>query len=136
MGKGNDGTLKEPGGIKQRAVGALVHEGMGELASQRLGHGKIRNVAIGDEKRGFRSEKPGDAVLQLAVERMIAGGFARRSDVEAEFIKTGVDSSENFGMRGEAEVIAAGEVDELASPMQNMRPVDLLKRFGEIADVR
>ena len=67
---------------------------------------------------------------------MIAGGFARRSDVEAEFIKTGVDGSENLWMRRKPEVIAAGEVDEFVSLMENMRSVDLLKRFGEIACAR
>ena len=117
-------------------MGTLVNEGVGEIASQRLCYGKICGVAIGEKERGFRSEKSGKAALEFAVEGMVAGRLARGGDVEAEFIKTSVNGSENLGMRGEAEVIAAGEVDEFASSMQDMRPVDLLKRFGEIACAR
>lgn len=39
-------------------------------------------------------------------------------------------------MRGEAEVIAAGEVSEFASSMQNMGTIRLLKRFSELAGGR
>ena len=47
-----------------------------------------------------------------------------------------MNGSEHVGMRGKPKVIAAGEVNEFASPLQNMCPVDLLKRFGEIACAR
>ena len=64
---------------------------------------------------------------------MVAGGFAGCSDIEAEFIKAGMNGTEHVGMRGKAEIITAGEVDKFASPMQNMRAVDLPERFAEIS---
>ena len=75
-GKRERRAVENAGGIKQRAVGTFINEGMGELTGQRLGHGEIRSVAIGDEERGFCSKKPGKAALEFAVEGMVAGGLA------------------------------------------------------------
>lgn len=95
MGKGDDGAPENAGGVEERAVGAFINEGMGEFAGQRLRDGEIGDVTVGDKECAFRSKKSGDAAFKFAVERMVAGGFARGGDVEAKLVEAVMNRPEH-----------------------------------------
>ena len=135
MGEREDGAIEKFGSIEQATVGAFVDEGMSEFASESLGHGEVGDVAVGDEERGWSTEEARELFFKFRIECVIASGLARRSDVETELVKAIVDGAKDVGMGRETEVIATGEIGELASAMEDIGAIDLLERLGESVDL-
>ena len=68
--------------------------------------------------------------LQFAVEHVIAGGQAGSCDVQPVSLQAGLEGRHDARMAGEAEIVAAGEVGELALTIAHVGATDLLKRLG------
>lgn len=132
MGKGRDAAAEKGEGILERDVGAFVDEGEGEFSGEGLGDGEVGGVAAGDEGGGGDSGKARELGFEGFVEGVVAGGFAGGGDVEAGVIEGVAYGGEDFGMRGEPEVIAPGEVGEFAAACEDGGAVDLLEGFSKV----
>ena len=123
-------AIKETGGVGKGGVGVVVNEGVREIARESLGGDEVGDVTAGDQQGAFGSEEVGQFRFQFAVEDVVAGGQAGGGDVEAEFLDAGLQGSNDPRVAGEAEVVAAGEVGELALTEAHAGAVNLLKRLG------
>jgi len=58
-------------------MGALIDQHVRKVSRERLGNDEVCHIAIREQQSGFHAEEPGQPLLQLAIERVIAGGHAR-----------------------------------------------------------
>ena len=108
----------------------VVNERVREIARQSLGGDQVGDVTAGDQQGAFGGEEAGQFRFQFAVEDVVAGGQAGSGDVQPVFLHAGLQGRNDPRMAGEAEVVAAGEIGELALTKAHAGAVDLLKRLG------
>ena len=72
----------ELGGVLQAGVRAPIDQDVRQVES--LSDGEIGEITVGNENGSLGAEEFGGLLLDLVVERMITGGFARGADVQAE----------------------------------------------------
>jgi len=109
------GALEQQGRILQGRMGELIDEGVGDLAAQCLGHGDGREIAVGQQGGGFGVEEAGEGGFELGVNGQVAGGAAGGGGVQAVLFERGNGGSGHARVAGEAEVVAAGEIEEPAA---------------------
>ncbi len=108
----------------------IVDEGVRESTRQRLGDDQVSDVAAGDQQGALGSEEAGQFCFELAVEGVVAGSQAGSGDVEPELAYAGLQCRYQAWVAGEAEIIATGEVRELAPTKAHAGAINLLKRLG------
>ena len=110
MSKGDELAVEDPRGVHDARMRTRVYQGVGELARESLGDDRICGVTTTDEQPSLGTKELCEFVFEFRVERVIASGAARGSDVEAEFFGAIVECAQDFWVTREAEVIAAAEV--------------------------
>ncbi len=83
-------------------------------AEQRLEHAAIGVEAGGEEDGVVLAEPAGDALLQLAVQRLRAADEAHRGHAEAELVERRARGGDHLGMVGEAEIVVGAKIEQLA----------------------
>ena len=94
------GAIEELGRVLQGEVRAFVEQRVGKLAGEALRDDQVRGVAAAGQEGRFRPEEFLDLIFELPEQRVVAGGEARRSDVQPEAPEPFADSRMNVGMAG------------------------------------
>src|SRR5262245_20672369 len=132
MTKLNYATMQKFGGIFERAMSALIDERISKFGSKSLRESKVRRVAVRKQRSRRLPEEPRQCPFQGSEQRVITGRAARCCDVQSKLFQSRAQGFEHARMTRHSKIIAATEVNQLATTMKDKRAVDLLKRCGEL----
>jgi hypothetical protein len=109
-----EGRARQKSAIYQRCMTQPIQEHRFATPGQRGHHGQVRHVAGGKQQRSFTARERGKIFLQAAVFSTVAGNQMRSSATRAAASSAFRHCGRNSRMPCKAQVVIAGEVDELS----------------------